>query len=105
MVGNGNDNPHPHDHGDDTRPPDEAAHVEQQGEGEERELVLVKNGQRYVFRCAPGEEPQLLSRLTDLVMDPNIDLDWFDAAVLSHQIGQRLGRKLQSTRNGLTKRA
>lgn len=102
MVGNSNDNTRPND-GDQPGGP---AHLEQYGEGEERELVLVKNGQRYVFRCAPGEEPQLLSRLTDLVLDPNIDLDWFDAAVLSHQIGQRLGRKLQSTRpNGLPKRA
>lgn len=69
--------------------------VEVQGQGEERELALVKNGQRYVFRCAPGEEPTLLRRLGELVRDPKVDLDWFDAAVLSHQIGQRMGTQLQ----------
>ncbi len=68
---------------------------EHPGDGVEQELVLVKNGQRYVFRCAPGDEPRLLGRLTDLVNDPNIDLDWFDAAVLSHQVGIRIGRNLQ----------
>lgn len=69
--------------------------VEEQGQGEERELVLVKNGQRYVFRCAPGEEPTLLRRLGELVQDPKVDLNWFDAAVLSHQVGQRMGTQLQ----------
>lgn len=73
--------------------------VEEAGQGAERELVLVKNGQRYVFRCAPGEEPSLLARLSEMVRDPNIDLDWFDAAVLSHQIGQRMGSRLQQIRS------
>lgn len=74
--------------------------VEVNGAGAERELVLVKNGQRYVFRCAPGDEPDLLRRLGDLVRDPRMDLDWFDAAVLSHQIGKRLGTQLQRMQKG-----
>jgi hypothetical protein len=69
--------------------------VEESGEGDARELALVKNGQRYVFRCAPGEEPVLLRRLGEMVRDPKVDIDWFDAAVLSHQIGQRMGSQLQ----------
>lgn len=100
MVGK-SDNPN----GGDNREPQPQLHTEQQGDGEARELVLVKNGQRYVFRCAPGEEPALLTKLGDLVRDPDIDLDWFDAAVLSHQIGQRLGRQLQSARGGHPKSA
>ena len=72
--------------------------IEQHGVGAERELVLVKNGQRYTFRCAAGDEPILLNRLAELVRDPKIDLDWFDAAVLSHQIGERLGQQLQQMR-------
>lgn len=74
--------------------------VQVTGSGSDRELVLVKNGQRYVFRCAPGEEPRLLRRLGDLVRDPHMDLDWFDAAVLSHQIGQRFGNQLQRMQHG-----
>lgn len=64
----------------------------------QRELVLVKNGQRFVFRCAPGGEAALLRQLGDLVRDPNVDLTWFDAAVLSHQVGQELGKRLQQLR-------
>jgi hypothetical protein len=75
--------------------PDPRTCVEQRGSGKHRELVLVKKGQRYVFRCAPGEEPSLLNRLMDLVNDPQVDLDWFDAAVLSHQIGTSLGKQMQ----------
>lgn len=89
-------------HEDNPLHPDNAprarASVEQRGSGDHRELVLVKNGQRYVFRCAPGEEPQLLSRLMDLVADPDVDLDWFDAAVLSHQVGASLGQQMQRLR-------
>ena len=57
------------------------------------ELVLVKAGQRYVFRCAPGEEFDLLVVLADLVRDPDTDLNWYDAAVLAHVLGRRLGGK------------
>jgi hypothetical protein len=31
----------------------------------------------------------------ELVQQGQSNLDWFDAAVLSHQMGQRLGRKLE----------
>jgi hypothetical protein len=60
-----------------------------------RELVLVKDGHRYVFTYQPGEECRVLSGLVKLVHDPDSDLNWFDAAVLSHQMGMRMGRQLQ----------
>lgn len=60
----------------------------------EHELVLVKNGQRYVFRCQEGREAQLMAQLAEVARDPNVDLDWFDAALLSHQMGRRLQRRL-----------
>jgi len=71
--------------GDPVVAPDEAA----------RQLVLVKNGQRYVFRYRKGDETQMLAHLVDLAQDDGSDLDWFDAAVLSHQMGRRLGEQLQ----------
>ena len=55
-----------------------------------RELVLVKQGQRYVFRCAHGQEPQLLDQLIDMARDPASGIEWFDAAMLSHQLGTRM---------------
>lgn len=67
---------------------------EEEAASEEHELVLVKNGQRYVFRCAHGNESQLLLQLAGMVRDPDSPLDWFDAAMLSHQMGQRLSRRI-----------
>ena len=59
-----------------------------------RELVLVKRDQRYVFRYAPGEEQEMLQTLVRLAQDPGSDIDWFDAAVLSHQVGRRISQQL-----------
>jgi hypothetical protein len=64
-----------------------------------RQLVLVKHGQRYVFRYTAGDEPLMLGRLVELVRDPSSELDWFDAAVLSHQMGQRMGEQMASLLN------
>ncbi len=58
------------------------------------ELVLTKSGHRYVFRCPPGEEAELFEQLAQLVRDPETDLTWFDAAVLSHQMGRRMSDRL-----------
>lgn len=67
---------------------------EQKAEDGTRELVLVKQGQRYVFRCAPGQEPQLLDQLIDMARDKESDIEWFDAAMLSHQLGARMADQL-----------
>ncbi len=56
------------------------------------EMVLVRDGRRFAFRCRPGEEPRLLERLCTLADDPASDLTWQDAARLSHQISRRLAQ-------------
>ncbi len=66
-----------------------------QGPAEVRQIALVKHGQRYVFRYAPGEESQVLAALVDLAKDADSELDWFDAAVLCHQMGKRLSQQLE----------
>lgn len=75
-----------------------------QGESEDRsgvqpiapgQVALQKGDQRYVFHCAPGEEGKLLASLAKLANDPSNDLDWFDAAVLSHQLGRQMGQNMQ----------
>ena len=58
------------------------------------QVALAKNGQRYVFTCPPGSEPEVLNQIAALVTDPTNDLTWFDAAVLSHQLGERMSRRL-----------
>ena len=69
------------------------------------QVVLNKNGQRYAFQCAPGTESELLARLPEIGADPSNDLDWFDAAVISHQIGQRLKQSLDRRSAGELRQA
>lgn len=61
----------------------------------QRQLVLIKSSQRFVFRYQKGEEAQVLECLIEQAKDPDSVMDWFDAAVLSHQLGQTLGRQLE----------
>jgi hypothetical protein len=63
---------------------------------EARQLTLVKKGHYYLFRYAPGDEAVLIQTLIDRAQDPRCPLDWFDAAVLSHQMGHRMGNEMQS---------
>lgn len=67
-----------------------------------KQLVLVKQDQRWVFRYMPGEEPVVLQWLADTARDPKSSFDWFDAAVLCHQMGHRLGAKLKQLKEGST---
>lgn len=61
----------------------------------ERQIVLVKADQRYVFRCAPGDEGQLIAQWQDMARDPNTGLTSFDVAMLSHQLGQSMRHTLE----------
>jgi len=57
---------------------------------------MVKGPHRFVFRYYPGCESELLGALVALANDPDSEFDWFDAAVLSYQLGQHLSRDLDS---------
>ncbi len=59
-----------------------------------RQLTLVKQDQHWVFRYAPGEERKMMRQLVDAARDPASRLDWFDVAVLSHQMGEHMASKL-----------
>jgi len=62
---------------------------------EQRQLTLLKKGQYYVFRYLPGEESRMITVLMEKAQDPACPLDWFDAAVLSHQMGHRMAGEMQ----------
>ena len=62
---------------------------------EMRQLTLVKKGHYYLFRYVPGEEAALIHTLMEKADDPACPLDWFDAAVLSHQMGHRMAGEMQ----------
>lgn len=59
-------------------------------------LSLVKGDQQFCFRYEVGQESQVLDALVDMVNRRELAFDWFDAAVLSHQLGQHLAKELKS---------
>jgi hypothetical protein len=58
-------------------------------------LSLVKGRQRYVFWYSPGQESALLASLLEHAERPDLDFDFFDAAVLSYQMGRWIGNALE----------
>jgi hypothetical protein len=60
-----------------------------------RQISLVKSGHTFVFRYQVGEESGVLEALANTVKSRQLPFDWFDAAVLSHQLGQHLSKELQ----------
>jgi hypothetical protein len=59
-------------------------------------LSLVKGKEHFCFRYEMGQESKVLDALVDLVNRRDMAFDWFDAAVLSHQLGQHLAKELKS---------
>ena len=58
-------------------------------------LNLVKGKQQFCFRYEAGQESKVLESLIDMVHRRELTFDWFDAAVLSHQLGQHLAKELK----------
>ena len=58
-------------------------------------LSLVKGGQIFCFRYEVGQEAVVLDSLIESVNRRDLPFDWFDAAVLSHQLGQHLAKELK----------
>ena len=69
----------------------------QQGEAQPmKTLSLVKGNQQFCFRYQVGEEGKVLESLIEMVNRRELPFDWFDAAVLSHQLGQHLAKELKA---------
>jgi len=64
-----------------------------------RQLSLVKGAERFVFRYPTGCESQVIDRFATLASDRSSVFDWFDAAVLSYQMGRRLEKDLDTVTN------
>ena len=54
------------------------------------QVSLVKGRERFLVRCEAGSEEAAIGQLMRWAEDPDLDFDWFDAAILSRQINQRL---------------
>ena len=59
-------------------------------------LSLVKGKDHFCFRYEVGQEAKVLESLIEMVNARDLSFDWFDAAVLSHQLGQHLAKELKT---------
>jgi len=59
-------------------------------EKKNRQLVLNKAGEKFIFRYEQGRENELLDALIEQAKDKRTSFDWFDAAVLSFKVTQTL---------------
>lgn len=59
-------------------------------------LCLIKKGHKHLIRYQPGDEKVVLGVLIEKADSPDCDLDWFDAAVLSHQMGKEAAVSMQA---------
>lgn len=62
-------------------------------------VALVKDGQRYVFVYDEASTTKLMQTLGRYAADPELNFNWYDAALLSQKI-----RRLQSKPNPVTKK-
>lgn len=63
---------------------------------EMKTLNLVKSGQYFCFKYEVGQEVKVLDALIAMVHRGDTPFDWFDAAILSHQLGRHLAKELKA---------
>jgi hypothetical protein len=63
---------------------------------ESKTLSLVKGPHHFCFRYEVGDESKVLDALVEMVNQRDLTFDWFDAAILSHQLGQHLAKELRA---------
>jgi hypothetical protein len=51
-------------------------------------LSLIKGPQRWSFQWACGDESALINAIAAFARDPQIDFDWYDAAIVCKHIAQ-----------------
>ena len=65
-------------------------------EAASKTLSLVKGKDHFCFRYEVGQEAKVLDALIEMVNRRDLAFDWFDAAVISHQLGQHLAKELKA---------
>jgi hypothetical protein len=58
-------------------------------------IVFRKGDRRWVFVCDAGDEQALLEHIGGLAASRSGGFDWFDAALVGHQVRQRLNPTLR----------
>ena len=59
-----------------------------------RQLSLIKGDERFIFRYPTGGEAEVIDAFANMAGNRESSFDWFDAAVLSYQMGRRLETEL-----------
>ena len=67
--------------------------------GDVKQISLDKGDHRYIFRYSSGCEAEIIAAFSNLASNPDSGFDWYDAAILSYQLGKRMemdseGRKV-----------
>lgn len=60
-----------------------------------RSLSLQKGIELFVFKYEIGQESKVLDAMAEMANSREFNFDWFDAAVISHQIGEYMSRDLK----------
>lgn len=63
-----------------------------------RTLSLVKGEHRFIFKYEDGEEEAVVSSFLDLAVDKKSTFDWYDAVLMSSQLGRRLQEQCKEYR-------
>lgn len=61
-----------------------------------RSIEFSRDGQTFVFSYHDGQEAEVIAGFVELAEDPASDFDWYDAAVLSFQMGRSVGRRSEA---------
>lgn len=60
-----------------------------------RLVTLTKQEHRFIFEYEAGDELKLLDTLVEMVKRKDPAFDWFDAAVVAHQVGEKIAAELK----------
>ncbi|GMU82178.1 MAG: hypothetical protein AMXMBFR47_20490 [Planctomycetota bacterium] len=61
-----------------------------------RTIEFSRDGQTFVFSYHEGQEAEVIAAFVELADDPASDFDWYDAAVLSFQMGRSVGQRTEA---------
>lgn len=59
------------------------------------QFSLIKFGHTYILRYKTGDEEYLIKALAEMAENPNNNFDWFDAAIISYQVGRKVESELE----------
>lgn len=62
-----------------------------------KQLTLIKGKHLHVIAYDVGEEPAVLDAVIAMVNNCDLEFDWYDAAILSHQVGVDLAKERKAS--------